>query len=151
MSNTASTVSWITRLPAVGILGMAGFAKVSGDPGSVYLMQDMLGAPEVARYALGAAELVLAIALLVPKTLPYASFAVMLMMLGAIGSHLFKLGISIEVPETAPEGVAASIGGPSLFVMAIVVFFSALITAFLKRDTFPHRRCEPDRASPDPA
>jgi len=126
----------------VGILAMAGLAKITGDPGSVFLMQDMLGAPEVARYALGAAELVLAIALLVPKTLPYASFAAMLMMLGAIGSHLVKLGIAIEVPETAPEGVADSIGGPSLFVMAIVVFLSALLTAFLKRDTFPHRPCE---------
>ena len=98
MSNAATIASWVTRLPAVGILGMAGFAKVSGDSGSVYLMEELLGAPGFARYALGAVEIVLAVALLVPKTLPYACFGAMLMMLGAIGSHLFKLGISIEVP-----------------------------------------------------
>lgn len=137
-------VSWITRLVAAGILAMAGFMKISGDPGSVYLMQDLLGAPSFARLGLGGAEVLTALLLLIPRLMPFGTVAAMALMIGAIGSHLFKLGVSIQVPETAPDGVADAIGGPTLFAMAVVVFLCALATAFIKRGDFPFRKCDPE-------
>ena len=136
-SKAAAVASWVTRIPVVGILGMAGFAKVSGDPGSVYMFEELLGAPEAARLGLGAVELLTAVLLLIPKAVAIGAVTAVLLMVGAIGSHVTKLGISIQVPPTAPEGVAASIEGPSLFIMAVVVFVLAGITTALTRSKLP--------------
>jgi len=131
MPKALLAVSWLTRLVAAGILAMAGFMKLSGDPGSVYLMETLLGAPSVARLGLGGVELLSAVLILVPRTTLIGSGVAVVLMLGAIGSHLTKLGVSIEVPADAPEGVADAIAGRTMFAMAAVVLLAAFVNGVL--------------------
>jgi len=135
MPKALLAVTWLTRLVAAGILAMAGFMKLSGDPGSVYLMETLLGAPSIARLGLGGVELLAAVLILVPKTTLIGSGMAVALMLGAIGSHLTKLGVSIEVPADAPEGVADAIGGPTMFAMAVAVLLAALVNGVLAWST----------------
>ncbi|MFT5422814.1 MAG: putative membrane protein YphA (DoxX/SURF4 family) [Phycisphaerales bacterium] len=149
MPKALLAVTWLTRLVAAGILAMAGIMKISGDPGSVYLMETLLGAPSIARLGLGGVELVAAGLLLVPKTTLIGSGLAAVLMLGAIGSHLTKLGVSIEVAADAPEGVADAIGGPTMFAMAVVVLLGALANGALAWSTRPNGSAEANKSNSD--
>ena len=77
------------------------------------------------RYATGVAELFAATLLLFPRTVWLGAVIAAGVMLGAIGSHLTKLGIVVKND------------GGLLFTLAIIVFAAALVTLFIHRRQLP--------------
>lgn len=130
-------VSWVLRLAIAAILGMAAFVKLSGDPGSA-AMFEYLGAPW-ARVVVGAAEALAVVLVLVPKTVLIGAGLSAMLMVGAVGSHLTKLGVSID-PEKIAGGdadkaeqlAAAGLEGPSMFAMGVAVLIASLVVIGLK-------------------
>lgn len=98
---------------------MAGFAKLTTATDSVALFT-LLGAEPWGRLLVGGAE-ILATGLLLwsPMAVIGASLGIALM-LGAIGTHLFKIGISYG-------------GNPSIFIMACVVLIACAATVWLRK------------------
>lgn len=128
-SKGPAVVSWIAQLVAAVILGFAGFTKLTGDEGSVAIFE-ALGMPEIARYAIGVAELLAAVMLIAPPTITLGAVLGLGIISGAIVSHIAKLGIEIE-------GVHEKINGPDLFIMACVVFVACLVVLFIRRRSIP--------------
>jgi putative oxidoreductase len=112
-------LSWLAQLVAAAILGMAGLSKLSSAPDSVALFT-RLGVEPWGRYLLGAVELLTALLLLWPKSAVVGGVLGMVLMLGAIATHLFRIGITYG-------------GDPSLFLMATVVLLASAATITLRR------------------
>jgi len=125
-SKPATVVSWVAQLAAVVILAMAGFMKLSGAPDSVALFET-LGADPLGRYAVGALEVIAVLLLIRPATAAWGGLLALGLMAGAIGTHLFKIGIAYP-------------GDGSLFMMATVVFVAAAIVTWLRRGQLPFGR-----------
>jgi hypothetical protein len=119
LSKPALIVSWIAQLVAAGILGMAGVFKWMSAPESIRLFEQ-LGAEPWGRYLMGTAELVTTLLLLVPRTPAWGGLAAMGLMTGAIGVHLFTIGIVYE-------------GDASLFMMAVATFVSGMVVFLIRR------------------
>jgi len=123
LSKPATVVSWVAQLAALVILAMAGFMKLSGAPDSVALFQT-LGAEPLGRYAVGAFEVIAVLLLIRPATAAWGGLLAIGLMGGAIGTHLFKIGVAYP-------------GDGSLFMMALVVFIAGAIVAALRRQDLP--------------
>jgi hypothetical protein len=121
-------VTWAAQLLAAGILGMASVMKLTGNPDSVALFA-LLGAEPWGRWAVGLAELSAVGLLLRPKTAVAGGTIGIVLMLGAIGAHLTRLGIAYN-------------GDPSLFVMALLVLAASVTVVVLRR---PARGCASPR------
>jgi len=113
--------SWIAQLTAAGILAMAAITKLTSAPEPMVLFT-ILGAEPWGRLLVGALELVAALLLIWPRTAAIGAGVGATVMLGAIGTHLFKIGLNYG-------------GNPSLFVAACVVLAACLTTLVLRR---PH-------------
>ena len=94
------------------------FFKFSGHSDSVALFS-LLGVEPYGRIGLGIIELIVAIMLIVPKTSINGSLANVVLMIGAIFTHLFKIGIVFR----DDKGV--------LFAMAITSFVCSALFLFL--------------------
>jgi len=117
-------VSWICRLTAAVILLQTLFFKFSGAPESVYIFTKV-GMEPWGRYGSGCAELIAAILLILPCYAWAGALLAMGVMLGAIGSHLTILRISVQ----DDHGL--------LFALALIVFVTSAVTAFLHRRQIP--------------
>ncbi len=95
ISRNQAIVSWILQIVAALILGQTLFFKFTGAPEAVALFVK-LGAEPWGRYAVALGELTAVILLLVPRTIPLGALLTVALMVGAIGSHLTKLGIVVE-------------------------------------------------------
>lgn len=126
LSKPATVVSWVAQLAALVILALAGFMKLSGAPDSVALFE-LLGAEPFGRYAVGAFEAIAVLLLIRPVTAAWGGVLALGLMVGAIGAHLFKIGIAYP-------------GDGSLFMMAVVVFLAAAIVTWLRRGQLPFGR-----------
>jgi hypothetical protein len=126
LSKPATVVSWVAQLAALVILALAGFMKLSGAPDSVALFE-LLGAEPSGRYAVGAFEVITVLLLIRPATAAWGGVLALGLMVGAIGTHLFKIGIAYP-------------GDGSLFLMAVVVFLAAAIVTWLRRGQLPFGR-----------
>jgi putative oxidoreductase len=120
LPKSARVVSWIARLVAAGILGMAGVMKWISSTESIRLFQD-LGAEPWGRYAMGSAELVTAVLLLVPRTAFWGGLAAAGLMAGAVLAHVTRLGIVYN-------------GDASLFAMAVTTLVAGLMVAVIHRE-----------------
>jgi len=120
----ANRVSWACQLVAALILLQTLFFKFTGAAESVYIFET-LGAEPWGRYLSGIAELVAALMLLVPGMAALGGALGAGVMVGAIGSHLTKLGIDVQGD------------GGLLFGMACVVFLCCVLVVFLRRDSLP--------------
>lgn len=116
---THTVLTWIARLVAAGILGMASFAKLTAASDSVALFT-LLGAEPWGRLLVGSAELVATVLLLRSTMAVVGASLGAVLMLGAIATHLFKIGITYG-------------GDPSLFIMACVVLIACAATVWLRR------------------
>ncbi len=103
-------VSWILRGIAAAILLQTLFFKFSGARESIYIFQT-LGIEPWGRIGSGVVELIAAVLLLVPGTVPFGAALSLATMGVAILSHLAKLGIAL--PAVGDRG--------ELFVLAMVV------------------------------
>jgi hypothetical protein len=123
LSKSARIASWIGQLVAAAILGMASLFKLTSAPDSIAVFQQ-LGAEPWGRYAVGLYEAVTTVLLLVPGTAALGGLMAAGLMVGAIGSHLIRLGITIN-------------GDPSLFMMAVTTLIAGLVIVTIRRAELP--------------
>src|SRR5215510_16437350 len=124
LSTPTLVASWICRLVAAVILLQTLYFKFTGAEESVYIFSKV-GLEPWGRYASGVAELFAAALLLFPRTIWLGAFIAAGVMVGAIGSHLTKLGIVVKDD------------GGLLFALAVIVFVAALVTLFIHRRQIP--------------
>jgi uncharacterized membrane protein YphA (DoxX/SURF4 family) len=120
VANRSSILSWVLRVVAAGILLQTLFFKFTGAEESVYIFRT-LGAEPWGRIASGVLELVASVLLLWPGRTVYGAGLAAMLMVGAIGSHLTRLGIVVQDD------------GGLLFGMAVIVLVSSLALLWLHR------------------
>ena len=121
MSNKTTTlVSWSLRIIAAIILLNTLFFKFSAHPESVALFTK-LGVEPWGRIATGVIELITAILLILPATKAFGALSAAGVMLGAIASHIFVVGIE------------SNNDGGQLFYMALLVLICSLIVLWMHR------------------
>jgi putative oxidoreductase len=113
------TLTWLAQVVAAAVLGMAAISKLASAPDAVALFS-VLGAEPWGRFLLGTVELLTALLLLWPRSAVAGGALGVVLMMGAIGTHVFKIGITYG-------------GDPSLFLMACVVLLSSAATVVLRR------------------
>ena len=115
-------LSWVLRLvPAIILLQTLAF-KFTAHPDSVALFTQ-LGLEPFGRIGIGVFELIAGILLLIPAVTRFGALLSVGLMAGAIGSHLFILGINYNGD------------GGTLFGMAVVVLVTAAILVYRERAT----------------
>lgn len=124
MTTNAKRISWIAQLIAAVILGQSLFFKFTGAPESVAIFT-ALGVEPWGRLFVGAVEVVAVVLLLVPRTAALGALVTTGLMIGAIGSHLTVLGITVQ----GDSG--------TLFAMAWTVLAASMIVATLRRRELP--------------
>jgi hypothetical protein len=122
-------VSWILRLGIAGLYGMFATQKIPYAPESQAIFGEIGGHP--AAIATAALEIVAAVLLLIPRTVHFGAVLSIAAMVGAIGTHLAIIGISVEFPTDVP-GVTEPDGG-SLFGMAVGTLLASAIVLFIHR------------------
>lgn len=88
---------WVLQVAAAAMLGMAGFAKLTGNPDMV-AMFGVIGAGQWFRYLTGGLEVLGAILLLVPALAGVGALMLAGVMVGAVLTHLFIVGGSPAIP-----------------------------------------------------
>lgn len=116
---------WVAKLTAVFILVQTLFFKFSGAEESVYIFTK-LGAEPYGRIGSGIVELVASVLILIPRTTLIGALLGAGTMFGALLSHLFVLGISVQND------------GGELFILALVTFFCCIFLVFQNRQKLPH-------------
>ena len=112
-------ISFFLRLIVSVILLQSLYFKFGGHAQAVHVFST-LGVEPWGRYLLGSLELIVAIGLLFSKTQILASLATLVLMTGAIASHLFTpLGIKVQWDGNNDEG--------QLFFMAVISFVIILL------------------------
>ena len=117
-------VSWGCRIVAAAILLQTLYFKFTGAEESVYIFTQV-GLEPWGRYVSGVAELFAAALLLLPRTAATGALLAAGVMIGAICSHLTKLGIVVKND------------GGLLFALAVSVFVCSTVTAILHRRQIP--------------
>jgi uncharacterized membrane protein YphA (DoxX/SURF4 family) len=117
-------LAWGLRLVAAVIMLQTLFFKFTGAEESVYIFST-LGLEPWGRIGTGVMELIASILILVPKTTALGALLAIGIMGGAIFSHLFFLGISVQRDNG------------QLFVYALLVFLSALTLLYMYRHEIP--------------
>lgn len=84
-------LSWILQFILTGILGLAGWMKLSGDPQSQQLFQS-LGMDPGGRYVIGILEILTACLLLRSCTAARGAFLSLCIMTGALIAHATRIG-----------------------------------------------------------
>jgi putative oxidoreductase len=111
-------ISIVLRLIAAFILVQTLYFKFTGQPESVYIFSQV-GMEPWGRIGSGVAELIASILLLVPATITIGALIAAGIMLGAVASHLFVLGIEVEGD------------GGQLFAYALIVLVSSIVLLFM--------------------
>lgn len=112
---------WVLRLLVAIILLQTLYFKFSGAPESIYIFET-LGIEPYGRIGSGIVELIASIFILIPRTTLLGAIIGLGTMMGAILSHVTKLGIEVDND------------GGALFTMAIVVFVSCAILIYVNKD-----------------
>lgn len=111
----------VLRLIAAAILLQTLWFKFSGASESKYIFTQLHAEP-YGRWFAGLSELIAGILLLVPATQIIGALMAIGIMLGAILSHLFVLGIVVQDD------------GGQLFALAVFVLLCAVLIVFLQRE-----------------
>jgi len=117
-------IAWICRVAAAVILLQTLFFKFTAAPESVYIFTKV-GLEPWGRISSGAAELIAAILILIPRTTWLGAGLALAVMAGAIFSHLTVLGV-----------VVMNDGG-LLFGLALAVAACSVVLLFLQRRRVP--------------
>lgn len=138
LSKPAAIASWIAQLIAAFIIGQTLFFKLTGAPETIALFHAVAGegTGDAMRYATALLEFAAVVLLLIPRTAVLGGLVAAFAMLGAIGAHVTKLGISID-PEALGKPDLEPLAGPSLFGMAVVALLSGLTVTALRRTALP--------------
>ena len=123
-SRTERIIGWLCRIVAAVILAQTLFFKFTGAEESVYIFTKV-GLEPWGRYGSGAAELIATILLLTSRFAWAGALLALGVISGALVSHLTALGIVVQND------------GGLLFGLAITVFATSAVTAFLHRRQIP--------------
>ena len=123
LGKSALLVSWTAQVVAAGIYTIAALPKLTSQADAVATFS-ALGAEPFGRFAIGIAEVVAVVLLLIPRTAWAGAGFGLAVIVGAIGAHLTRLGI-------APGG------DPTMFIMAIVVLLATATTLVVRRGQVP--------------
>jgi hypothetical protein len=96
------------------------YFKFSGAPESIYIFSQ-IGIEPWGRIGTGVAELIASVLLLIPATIAIGALLSIGIMLGAIVTHLFILGIEVQGD------------GGQLFLYAMVVFIASVVLLVMYR------------------
>jgi uncharacterized membrane protein YphA (DoxX/SURF4 family) len=118
--------SWVGQIVTAVILGQTLFFKFTDAPETRVIFENLGGRP--AAIASGVFELIVVVLILIPRTAVFGALGAVLMMLGAIGSHLAVIGIAVPTPDGTGDD------GGVLFGMAIVVLLMSTMVAMLRRE-----------------
>jgi hypothetical protein len=121
-TRTIVIMSWTLRMIAAAILLQTLFFKFSGAAESVYIFS-RLGAEPWGRIGSGVVELIASVLLLIPRTTVYGAAIAVLVMSGAVMSHLTTLGIAL--PAVGDRG--------ELFALAWLVMLASAVVLYLHR------------------
>src|SRR6266480_8073804 len=121
---TITVLSWLLRIAAAIILLQTLFFKFTAAPESVYIFTKV-GAEPWGRIGSGVVELIAAILILTLWFTCLGSLLAMVVMAGAIFSHLTVLGIEVQ----GDKGL--------LFALALIVFLCSTANLLLHRSEIP--------------
>jgi uncharacterized membrane protein YphA (DoxX/SURF4 family) len=124
LSRIERIVNWTCRIVAAVILAQTLFFKFTGADESIYIFTKV-GLEPWGRYGSGVAELIAAILLLTPRFAWAGALLALGVISGALVSHLTVLGIAVRND------------GGLLFGLAVTVFVTSAVTAFLHRRQIP--------------
>ncbi len=111
----------ICSIVAAGILLQTLYFKFSAAPESVYIFSRLHMEP-YGRIGVGIVELFVSLLLLFRRTSVWGGVLGLVVILGAISSHIFVLGIEVNND------------GGLLFVLALTVFVLCLVSVILQKD-----------------
>jgi hypothetical protein len=114
-------LSIVLRLVAAFIMLQTLYFKFTAQPESVYIFTEV-GIEPWGRIGTGVAELIASVLLLIPATIVLGSVMAIGIMLGAVVTHLFILGIEVHGD------------GGLLFIYATVVLMASVVLLFLHSD-----------------
>src|SRR6059036_316459 len=123
-SRTERIIGWLCRIVAAVILAQTLFFKFNGADESIYIFTKV-GLEPWGRYGSGVAELIATILLLTPRFTWAGALLALGVISGALISHLTVLGVVVKDD------------GGLLFGLAVIVFVTSAITAFLHRRQIP--------------
>ncbi len=119
-------LAWILRILIVVILAQTLFFKFTGAEEPRYIFTTLMGENEaIGRIGSGIMELIAVILLLIPGTGWLGALLALVVMVGAIFSHLTTLGIVVKDD------------GGLLFGLAVTVFVSSLVLLYIYRKQLP--------------
>ncbi len=114
-------LTWTLQIVVATILLQTLYFKFTAAEESVYIFST-LGIEPYGRIGIGIAELIAVILILIPRTTLIGALLGLGIMVGAIFSHLFVLGIEVKND------------GGTLFILALITFFCCAILVFLNRN-----------------
>lgn len=120
-------ISWACRIIVALIFVQTLFFKFSGAEEPKYIFSKLMG-PDleaVGRLGSGALELIASILIIYPRTVVYGALLSLVIISGAIFSHLTVLGLVVKDD------------GGALFIMAVVVFLLSLVVLAIHRKDLP--------------
>jgi uncharacterized membrane protein YphA (DoxX/SURF4 family) len=119
----STLIYWIARLISAAIMAQTLFFKFSGAEESVEIFTKM-GIEPWGRIGTGVMELIASVLLLINSTARWGALLACGLMAGAIGSHLFVLGIEVRGD------------GGYLFTLAWIVMITSLYVLWVNRESF---------------
>jgi putative oxidoreductase len=120
---------WAAQITVAGILAQTLFFKFTYAPETQVIFSERGGRP--AATAVGLAELLCVILLLIPRTAAIGAALSLVVISGAIFTHLTSLGLQIIDPATG-EG-----DGGVLFGLAVTVFVGSLVVLWFRWRQLP--------------
>lgn len=118
------TFRFILEFLAAIIMLQTLYFKFTAHPDSVYIFSQ-LGLEPVGRIGVGIGELIASLLIFIPRTTWFGSAMGLGLMSGALGAHLFRLGIVVNEDHG------------SLFFMALIVFICCAILLWKTRFDIP--------------
>lgn len=114
-------LTWILRIIPAVLFMQTLYFKFTGAEESVYIFAT-LGIEPYGRIGSGIAELIAAVLILMPRTTLLGSLIGLVIISGAILSHLFVLGIEVQND------------GGTLFILALITFLCCAFLVFLHKN-----------------
>lgn len=127
MSKTKIIASWIFSLIVAVIYIQTLFFKFTGASESIEIFTKLAG-PDlevIPRIGSGIGELITSVLILIPKTRVYGAILSVIVISGAILSHLTVLGIAIQDD------------GGALFFLALLILALSLLILFIHKSQIP--------------
>lgn len=122
--STKTYLSWFFQIVAAAILFQTLFFKFSGAPESKFIFATF-GVEPWGRIAAGVIELIGGVMLLIPRTTIYGATLASITMVGAISTHLSRLGLIVQDD------------GGLLFLFAVTVLVSSCLIIGFRRAEIP--------------